>query len=163
MFRHVLAGGVIAGAVLLAPIAAFAATYGDLTAPNTATVGESTTFTVDPYTYPFGNVHVDGPGVATITPAASVDEVVYPTGGVLSFVVDFPVPGDYTVTVTTDDDQLVGSATVTAVAPTDDELGETGFDGAALIWFGGGAVALGAALVVTMSIVRRNSRSSTSV
>ena len=163
MIRRVIAVAAIAGAMVVAPLAASASTYGSLAGPNTAPAGAPISFLIDPFTATYGEVTVTGPSTVSILSAATTTDIVYPSGGVLSFEVDAPTPGDYTISVTTSEDEFVGSETITVVAATEDELGETGFDGAALIWFGGGALALGVALVVTMSIVRRNARQTTPV
>lgn len=166
MLRKILAGAAIAFAALLAtPAAANAAGYGGQGPDLVTAPGEAVTLTFSglPANTPSTAVAPDAVTLA-ILKAGTASKPTDASGSV-SYVASATIPGTYTITVTAG--QVVATATLT-VAPTDagapgagpggsadDGLASTGVDPVLFVWIGGGALVLGAALVVVLSTVRR--------
>ncbi|WP_127792785.1 hypothetical protein [Agromyces sp. LHK192] len=164
MIRKVLAGvAVVAAALLAAPAAASADETAGYTGQGTnvtLTVGEVGTMT-------FSGLAPSTPSTATVDDAVTITAVLKaatatkPTdaSGTVSYSVSSNTPGTYTVTATAG--QYVATGTLTVV-PADTAgagtgLSATGFDLPVLwMWIGGGALILGAALVIVLTTVRRS-------
>lgn len=110
---------------------------------------ENVSFTVSG----FGNVTIAAfkTGTATVVKTAAAD-------GSVSAVVTLPADsrGSYEVTATGQTSGTIGTATLTVAAADAGGLPETGSGVPVLaLWAAGGALALGAALIAVMTIVRR--------
>jgi hypothetical protein len=174
MLRKILAGTAVAFAALLAtPAAATAAGYGGQgPVAETVVAGEavSLTFSGLPANTPSTAVAPDAVTLA-ILKAGTASKPTDASGSV-TYTASATTPGTYTITVTAG--QVVATGTLT-VLPTDSGaapgtgpgaggsgsgsadggLANTGVDPVLFAWIGGGALALGAALVVVLSTVRR--------
>ncbi|MGV8896375.1 MAG: LPXTG cell wall anchor domain-containing protein [Rhodoglobus sp.] len=176
MFKKALVVAVLATATVLAlPFAAVAADpYVDpakvQTSDSTPAPGEPVTITftdlafdsLEPVT---GTVDADSPATIAIIKTAvqgSVTKTSSATGAV-AFTVTGAAAGSYRVTATGQTSGTVGVATFTVVAAdaatgSGSGLPNTGAEIPTLaIWVGGGALALGVALVLVMTISRRRS------
>lgn len=166
MLRKILAGAAVAVAALLAaPAAATAAGYGGQGPAVVAAPGEAVTltFTGLPANTPSTAVAPDAVTLA-ILKAGTASKPTDASGSV-SYTASATTPGTYTITVTAG--QTVATATLTVVpadagsgagssgGSSDGGLADTGVDPVLFVWIGGGALALGAALVVVLSTVRR--------
>jgi hypothetical protein len=167
MLRKILAGAAIAAAALLAtPVAANA--YGEQPSPAvTVEAGEAAviTFTGLPANTPSTAVAPDAVTLAVLK-AGTASKPTDASGSV-TYTASATTPGTYTITVTAG--SAIATATLTVV-PADGTgtgagtgsgsgsgggLADTGVDPVLFAWIGGGALALGAALVVVLSTVRR--------
>jgi hypothetical protein len=166
MLRKILAGAAIAAAALLAtPVAANA--YGEqppvaeTTAPGEAVV---LGFSGLPANTPSTAVAPDAVTLAIIK-AGTASKPTDASGSV-TYSASATVPGTYTITVTAGAETRVATLTVVPAdagtgagsgsgSDADGGLAETGVDPVLFAWIGGGALALGAALVVVLSTVRR--------
>lgn len=183
MISRILATGALTGAFLLAGATAASAvdyTGGSVDA-TTAGPGASVTFTSPETAIDEGttaNISIDGPQAAEegqiVTASVLTGTDTFDANGVVQF--DFVVPtsaqpGDtYTISVTADDgvDTYTGTAVIAIAAlPGDagagagDGLAETGgADLTPALWFGAGAVALGAAAAGVVAVTRRSNRTS---
>lgn len=151
-----LALGVLVALAVPAP--AFA--YGEPTGPNTVVTGGSGEYVFEniPPDIPDVTVSVDGPGNVVLS--GLVSRVYSVTGGIVTVKVVFPVTGDYTITGTgtgSVSGTFTHSLDVSAIVRPADSgaLGATGFDAAPYLWFGGGAVVLGVAVVLVLASGRR--------
>lgn len=156
--KKTLATALLAGAMLLAvPTTAHA--YGEAVPGTDTSVGTSTTITFG--NFPSGTedvtVVVDGPGVATLAALSAPKTYAVSPSGTITVTASFPASGTYTFTLTdADTGATLNTLAVTATVADSDGLADTGFDAAPYLWFGGGTLALGTALIVVLSIVRRN-------
>ncbi|MDF2991506.1 MAG: sortase [Microbacterium sp.] len=166
MLRKILAGAAIAAAALLAtPVAANA--YGEQPSPAaTVPAGEAAalTFTGLPANTPSTAVAPDAVTLAVLKAGTASKPT--DASGAVTYFASATTPGTYTITVTAG--SAIATATLT-VTPTDagsgagtgtgsgsgGGLADTGVDPVLFAWIGGGALALGAALVVVLSTVRR--------
>ncbi|MRG60439.1 hypothetical protein GE115_11260 [Agromyces sp. CFH 90414] len=164
MIRKILATAAIAAAALLTvPAAANAAEPAGYTGQGTnltLTVGETGTMT-------FSGLAPSTPSTATVDDAVTIAVIKAATAskptdatGTVSYQVSSNTPGTYTVTATAG--QYVATGTLTVVpadkaAAAGSGLSATGYDVPVLwLWIGGGALILGAALVVVLTTVRRS-------
>ncbi|WP_022894023.1 hypothetical protein [Agromyces subbeticus] len=158
MIRKILATVAIAAiALVAAPTAAQAAGYTGQGTSLTLTVGEVGTMT-------FSGLPASTPSTATapdavtlaVLKAASASK---PTdaSGTVSYNVSANAPGTYTITATAG--QYVATGTLTVVpadSATSTGIATTGYDVPMLwLWIAGGALLLGAALIVVLNTVRR--------
>lgn len=165
MLRQLVAAGALIVVATLTPVAAHA--YGEPSGPTTVTVGTSTTLTLQnlPSEYddePDGIlVSVDGPGDAVL--AGLVTRAYTSSSGAVSISISFPTAGSYTVGISNNPSAPVSGApafsdsftmTAEAAAAPGDSLPETGVNLVPFLWFGGGLVLLGFALVVMLAVVR---------
>lgn len=166
MLRKILAGAAIAAAALLAtPVAANA--YGEQP-PIAETIepGEAVTFgfTGLPANTPSTAVAPDAVTLAVLK-AATLSKVTS-ADGTVTYTASATTPGTYTITVTAGSETRVATLTVVPAdggalpgsgsgSSADGGLADTGVDPVLFAWIGGGALALGAALVVVLSTVRR--------
>lgn len=185
MISRILATGALTGVFLLAGATAASAvdyTGGSVDA-TAAGPGASVTFTSPETAIDEGttaNISIDGPQAAEegeiITASVLTGTDTFDANGVVQF--DFVVPtsaqpGDtYTISVTADDgvDTYTGTAVIAIAAlPGDggagagdgDGLAETGgADLTPALWFGAGAIALGAAAAGVVAATRRGNRTS---
>jgi len=180
MITRMLATTALAGAIVLTgATAASAVDYtGGSVSATTAGPGATVTFTspetgIDEGTV--ANISIDGPRAAeetVITASVKTGTDTFDANGVVSFRFTIPTSaaaGDtYTVSVTADDgvDTYTGTQVVTVAAvPADggsgDGLAETGSaDLTPVLWFGAGAIVLGAAAAGVVAVTRRNGRTS---
>lgn len=171
MLRKFFAGAAIAVVALIATPAA-ANAYGEQP-PQAATVeaGEAValTFTGLPANTPSTAVAPDAVTLA-ILKAGTASKPTDASGSV-TYTASATIPGTYTITVTAG--QAIATATLTVVpadgsgggtgpgtgtgsgGSADGGLASTGVDPVLFVWIGGGALLLGAALVVVLSTVRR--------
>lgn len=182
MITRILATSALAGAlVLTGATAASAVDYtGASVSATTAGPGSTVTFTspatgIAPGTT--ANISIDGPRAAeetVITASVKTGTDTFDANGVVSFRFTIPTsaqPGDrYTVSVTANDgvDTYTGTQVVTvAGVPADGGAGAGaglpatgGADLTPALWFGAGAIALGAAAAGVVAVTRRNGRTS---
>lgn len=146
----------VAVAVLLPAHAANA--YGDVSGPSAAAPGSSYTYEVtDLPTNGDVTLTVDGPGDVTIVGLITSDPKT-PTGSgpySTSFLVTFPSTGTYTLAAS-QGRVFIDSLAIDVTAAPSDGLAATGVDATPYLWFGGGLLALGVALVTVLTVVRRN-------
>ncbi|MCU1513639.1 MAG: cell wall anchor protein [Microbacteriaceae bacterium] len=148
--KKIFVAAAIALAAVLIPATA-ANAYGEISGPNAVSTGGSGTYVEE--NIPAGVTSVDftvtGPGEAILS--ASISKTV--VNGTATINAVFPVSGVYTVTAT--GTGFTNSIAVTAtIAPAD--LASTGINPTSFVWFGGGILALGLALVVVLMVIRRN-------
>lgn len=170
MLRKIFAGAAVAVVALFAAPAA-ANAYGEQP-PQAETVvaGEAValSFAGLPPNTPSTAVAPDAVTLA-ILKAGTASKPTDASGSV-SYSASATIPGTYTITVTAG--QAIATATLTVVpadgtggggsgsgsgsgSSADDGLASTGVDPVLFVWIGGGALLLGAALVVVLSTVRR--------
>jgi len=160
MKKKILALAAVAAAAVLLPATA-AHAYGELSGPNSGSVGSSYSYEVtgletdDPVTLYVENPDHD----AEVTPAGTVDSTGTPVDGAITFDVTFPASGEYTITAEQPEGEGVIGTIVVDVTVAPDDIANTGFDAGPLVWFGGGALILGAVLVAVMAVVRRKNAS----
>lgn len=179
MISRILATSALTGALVLAGATAASAvdyTGGSVDA-TTAGPGATVTFTSPETSIDEGteaDIAIDGPNAAEegeiITASVLMGTDTFDANGVVSF--DFVIPtsaqpGDtYVITVTADDgtDTYDGTATIAiAELPEDGGAGLPETGGADLtpaLWFGAGAIVLGAAAAGVVAVTRRNARNS---
>ncbi|WP_395640506.1 hypothetical protein [Pseudolysinimonas sp.] len=145
-------------AMLAVPSAAFA--YGEPTGPNTVVTGGSGEYVFEniPIDITDVSVSIDGPGDAVLS--GLVTRVYAVTGGTVTVKAIFPVTGTYTLTGTGTgavSGTFTNSLSIAAIVrPADSgSLGATGVDAAPYLWFGGGAIILGVAVVLVLASGRR--------
>ncbi|MGV8896378.1 MAG: LPXTG cell wall anchor domain-containing protein [Rhodoglobus sp.] len=174
MFKKALAAAVLATVTALAlPFGAVAATpYVELTKISFST---STLTPYQPFDITFAQAafapmeNVDATIISDHTATLAVIKTAVQGSvmkqssdtGAVAFTVSGSAPGSYTLTATGQTSGIVGVATFT-IAPADTASGSglpnTGSEIPPLaIWVGGGALALGAALVLTVTLSRRRS------
>lgn len=156
-----LALAVVAALAVASPALA----YGEPTGPNTVAIGGSTQYTFEniPSDIPSIDVSVDGPGDVILSGLVTRTYAV--SGGTATISVLFPVSGAYTITGTGTgplSGSFTHSLTVQAVvrSPDSGSLSSTGVDVMPVVWFGGGAVLLGVAILVILLSSRRSRRRS---
>ncbi|QEO13664.1 hypothetical protein FLP10_03930 [Agromyces intestinalis] len=165
MIRKIFATVAVAAAVLLAAPATATAQEG-----GTGYVGQGTnvTLTVGQVgTMTFTGLAPSSPSTATAPDAVTLAVLKASTAsrptdatGTVSYQVSSNTPGTYTITATAG--QYVATGTLTVVpadtpARASGSLSGTGFDLPVLwLWIGGGALILGAALIVVLTTVRRS-------
>lgn len=160
--KRLFAGIASATLVLLALSAGPALAYGEPTGPNRVAVGGSGTYVFEniPSDISTIDVAVDGPGDALLVGLVTRS---YPVvEGIATVRIVFPVTGAYVVTGTgtgpssgSFSHTLTVEATV-ATADDGDPLAPTGVDAAPYLWFGGGALALGVAILLILRSGRRS-------
>lgn len=170
MISRILATSALAGALIFAGASAASAVEytGGTVSATTVAAGGTVTFTsvatgLEPGTAVTASLTC-GTDVTAITGVA------VGTDGVISFTATVPADasGTCTLAVAANDGVDTFSATQTitiAAAPADggagDELAETGAtDLTPALWFGAGAIALGAAAAGVVAVTRRNARTS---
>lgn len=131
-----------------APAAAHAA-YPTPSGPTTGAPGATLNYTFTGI--PDATVSITSTGDVTL--AATVVKSV--SGGSASVAATFPSTGSYTITATGDSGYLAAITVRIAAAPSDG-LADTGVDATPYLWFGGGLLVLGVALIVVLTVVRRN-------
>jgi hypothetical protein len=156
MKKLVTLAALVVAAVFLPATAANA--YGDVSGPGAAAPGSTYTYTItDLPTNADVTLTVNGPGDATIvglvtsTPKTPTGSGPYTT----SFNVTFPTAGTYVLSATQPENTIDTLSIVVAAVPSDG-LANTGVDVTPYLWFGGGLVVLGAALITVLIVVRRN-------
>jgi hypothetical protein len=156
VMKKLIAVATIVVAAVLLPVTA-AQGYGELAGPTSASPGAAYSYNVSNLTSTDDvTLAVDGPGDVTIAGLVTLAKT--PTGGgpyAASFGVTFPTTGVYTL-VATQPGNTVGTVSVTVTAVPADEIAFTGTNATPFLWFGGGLLVLGAALVAVLAIVRRN-------
>ena len=155
MIRKILATVAIAAAALVAaPAAASAAGYTGQGTDVTLAVGEVGTMTFSGLT-PSTSSTASADDLVTIEPTSQPTDAT----GTVSYRVSSNTPGTYTVTVTAGNSVATGTLTVVpadTAGGTGTGIADTGYDTPVLwLWIGGGALLLGAALIVVLTTVRR--------
>ncbi|GAA1838378.1 hypothetical protein [Agromyces salentinus] len=162
MIRKILATVAVAAAALFAvPGAANAepAGYVGQGTDVTLTVGEVGTMT-------FSGLTASTPSTATADDLVTLGVLKASTAsrptdatGTVSYQVSSNTPGTYTITATAGDSVATGTLTVVpadTAGGTATGIADTGYDMPVLwLWIGGGALLLGAALIVVLTTVRR--------
>ncbi|GAA1510602.1 hypothetical protein BJ978_000138 [Agromyces terreus] len=166
MIRKILATVAVAAAALIAvPAAAHA--------EPTGYVGQGTDLTLE--VGEVGTMVFSGLTPSTPSTATADDLVVLavlkastasrPTdaSGTVSYDMSSNTPGTYTITATAGESVATGTLTVVPAEPStpadssSSGIAETGYDMPVLwLWIGGGALLLGAALIVVLTTVRRS-------
>ncbi|QAY74709.1 hypothetical protein ET445_16570 [Agromyces protaetiae] len=161
MFRRILAAAAIAvAAVIAVPVAANAVGYTAQGPTVTEAVGGSADLT-------FSGFPANTPSTATAPDAVTLSVLKASTfsrptdaNGSVTYTATASQPGTYTITVTAGGVVATGTLTVLPAdseAGGDDGLSATGYDAPVLaIWIAGGALLLGAAIVVVVTSVRRS-------
>ena len=158
-------------AVFAVPSAAYAAEYvpkEDITVSGASEAGATVTVSFDKAfgshaEVTFGVTGAGKPATLAIFKAATATLVkTADADGAVSLAVTLPSDASGSYEVTGTDGTTIGTATITVaaadggLADTGDGLANTGYDAPVLlIWSAAGALLLGAALVVVMTIVRR--------
>lgn len=154
MIKKFLTALAVAVVGVLLP-ATVAHAYGALSGPNTATVGSLYTYHVTGLpTDADVTLNVSGPAEVSFSPAATQSKT--PVAGATSFGVTFPAAGTYVFTAS-QPENTVGTLTVTVSAASvpSDSMPNTGADATPYLWFGGGLLVLGIALVTVLTAIRR--------
>jgi hypothetical protein len=167
MHKRSIIVGALLGGVLLVGISGPAYAQNPYTggmSSNTATPGAVVTYSVATTGFPSTEA------LASITPDAeflAANSATYTTSasGGLTFSLRIPAaatPGStFTLNVTagTGEEAFADTESITILAvPADDGTALTGFDPAPYLWFGGGLLALGIAVIVVLSVLRRGNR-----
>ncbi|QAY74707.1 sortase [Agromyces protaetiae] len=162
MLRKILATFAVAAAVLVAaPIAANADEYPEQGTPATVAPGEVAQLG-------FSGLPANTPATASAPDAVTLSIIKASTltrstdaNGAVTFGASATQPGTYTITVTAGGETATATLTVLPAdssgdAGSDSGLPHTGVDPVLWVWIGGGALLLGAALVIVLTTVRRN-------
>lgn len=162
MIRKILATVAIAAVALIAAPAA-------ANADETGYVGQGTDVTLtvgEVGTMTFSGLTASTPSTATADDLVTLAVVKASTAskptdatGTVSYQVSSDTPGTYTITAVAGDSVATGTLTVVpadTAGGTGTGIADTGYDMPVLwLWIGGGALLLGAALIVVLNTVRR--------
>ena len=165
MKKILFASAALALALVTVPAAASGVSYTGSLDKNSVAPGGTVSYTSTDTGQPSGT-----PADVSATPdvnyigSANVGHYTVAADGSLHFSFTLPTSAAngtvFTISVTAG--RFTDSKTVTAVVASSSGLPATGVDAAPYIWFGGGAVALGLAIVVVVAVTRRNRKPSIS-
>lgn len=157
MKKQILASAAIAIALIAAPSAALAVNYTGSTSSNTVSPGGTITYSAETGQPQGTPALVTANPDVTFSPANSTTYAVGAAGHfAFSFVVPTSTAPGTVITLTVTAGTFNDTHTVTVTAISSGGLAHTGVDVAPYLWFGGGGVALGLALIVVVAVTRRN-------